>query len=71
MSVSLGSECVWPFLTAARTSSAVAGATAELVRVAVRNGQTHALPKLTDTLLALHLAVLAHRRWPASPTAGT
>jgi AcrR family transcriptional regulator len=50
---------------------ALAGASTELVRRAVRNGQTHALPKLTDTILALHLAVLAHRRWPGSPAAGT
>ena len=50
---------------------ALAGATAELVRAAVSNGQTDALPKLTDTLLALHLAVLAHQRWPGSPTAPT
>lgn len=46
--------------------AAVAGATVTLVRSAVRNGQTHALPKLEDTLLSLHLAVLAARPWPAA-----
>jgi AcrR family transcriptional regulator len=43
---------------------ALAGATAELVRSWVRSAQTHALPKLEDTLVALHLAVLAARPWP-------
>jgi AcrR family transcriptional regulator len=43
---------------------ALAGATAELVRTGVRAAQTHALPKLEDTLVALHLAVLAARPWP-------
>jgi len=43
---------------------ALAGATAELVRSGVRAAQTHALPKLEDTLVALHLAVLAARPWP-------
>lgn len=45
---------------------ALAGATAELVRSAVRNGQITALPGLEDTLVSLHLAVLAGRRWPAT-----
>lgn len=45
---------------------ALAGATAKLVRTAVRNGQTHALPTLEDTLVSLHLAVLAARPWPAT-----
>jgi AcrR family transcriptional regulator len=48
---------------------ALAGATLELVRTRVRAGQTHALPKLADTLLSLHLAVLAARRWPAAGVA--
>jgi len=43
---------------------ALAGATAELVRSGVRAAQTHALPRLEDTLVALHLAVLAARPWP-------
>jgi AcrR family transcriptional regulator len=46
---------------------ALAGATAELVRSGVRAAQTHALPKLEDALVALHLAVLAAQPWPASP----
>jgi AcrR family transcriptional regulator len=41
------------------------GATAELVRSAVRAGKTDTLPELEDTLVALHLAVLAARPWPA------
>jgi AcrR family transcriptional regulator len=43
---------------------ALAGATAELVRSGVRAAQTHALPQLEDTMVALHLAVLAARPWP-------
>jgi AcrR family transcriptional regulator len=48
---------------------ALAGATAELVRSWVSAGKTDALPELEDTLVALHLAVLAARPWtaPASP----
>jgi AcrR family transcriptional regulator len=45
---------------------ALAGATAELVRSAVRAAQTHALPELEDIMVALHLAVLAARPWPKS-----
>jgi len=45
---------------------ALAGATTELVRSWVRAAQTHALPKLEDTLVSLHLAVLAGRPWPAA-----
>jgi len=45
---------------------ALEGAIAKLVRTAVRNGQTAALPEMEDTLLALHLAVLAARPWPAA-----
>ncbi len=44
---------------------ALAGATVELVRSTVRAGQTDALPELEDTLVSLHLAVLAGRPWPA------
>jgi AcrR family transcriptional regulator len=43
---------------------ALAGATDELVRSTVRAGRTHALPRLEDTLVSLHLAVLAARPWP-------
>ena len=44
---------------------ALAGATVELVRSMVRAGRTDALPDLEQTLVALHLAVLAGRPWPA------
>jgi AcrR family transcriptional regulator len=43
---------------------AIEGAVAKLMRTAVRNGQTDALPKMEDTVLSLHLAVLAARPWP-------
>jgi AcrR family transcriptional regulator len=42
----------------------LAGATAELVSVRVRGGRTAELPQLEDTLVALHMAVLAGRSWP-------
>jgi AcrR family transcriptional regulator len=42
---------------------ALAGATAELVRVRVRGGQPDSIPGLEDTIVALHLAVMAGRRW--------
>ncbi len=45
---------------------ALAGATAELVRSYVSADKTEALPDLEDTLVALHLAVLAGQRWPAT-----
>jgi hypothetical protein len=44
---------------------ALAGATDELVRSTVRAGRTDALPGLEETLVSLHLAVLAARAWPA------
>jgi AcrR family transcriptional regulator len=44
---------------------ALAGATAELVRSRVTIGKTESLPELEDTLVALHLAVLAGQPWPA------
>jgi AcrR family transcriptional regulator len=44
---------------------ALAGATAELARSMVYAGRTDALPDLEDTLVALHLAVMAGRPWPA------
>lgn len=42
---------------------ALAGATAELIRSWVSADKTEALPELEDTLVALHLAVLAARPW--------
>jgi AcrR family transcriptional regulator len=44
---------------------ALAGATTELVRAEVRRGRTGNLAGLEDTLVALHLAVLAARPWPS------
>ena len=44
---------------------ALAGAADELVRSLVRAGRTDALPGLEETLVSLHLAVLAARPWPA------
>lgn len=50
---------------------ALAGATAELVRAEVRRGRIGNLPGLEDTLVALHLAILAARPWQAGqPPAG-
>jgi AcrR family transcriptional regulator len=46
---------------------ALAGGTAELVRSLVRVGRTDALPELGETLVSLHLAVLAARPWPPTP----
>ncbi len=40
---------------------ALAGATAQLVRAQLSQGMTGTLPELEDTLVALHLAVLAAR----------
>ena len=42
---------------------ALAGATGELVRVTVRADRTKELPDLEDTLVSLHLAVMAGRAW--------
>lgn len=47
----------------------LSGASTELVSVRVRRGRTAELPDLEGTLVALHLAVLAARPWPA-PVAG-
>jgi AcrR family transcriptional regulator len=44
---------------------ALAGAGDELVRSVVRAGKTDALGDLEETLVSLHLAVLAGRRWPS------
>jgi AcrR family transcriptional regulator len=41
----------------------LAGAATELLRSMVRAGRTDALPDLADTLVSLHLAVLAARPW--------
>jgi hypothetical protein len=48
---------------------ALSGATAELVRSWVGAGRTEELPELEDTLVSLHLAVMAARPWPAASTA--
>ena len=45
---------------------ALVGATAELVRAMVLAGRTDALPELEETLVSLHLAVLAGNPWPAA-----
>ena len=42
---------------------ALAGATTELVRAEVRRGRTDAVTGLEDTVVALHLAVLAGQPW--------
>jgi hypothetical protein len=42
---------------------ALAGATAELVRAEVRHDRIRAIAALQDTLVALHLAVLAGQPW--------
>ena len=42
---------------------ALAGATAELVRSRVRRGEADAIPALEDTIVSLHLAIMAGRRW--------
>lgn len=44
---------------------ALAGATAELVRTEVRHDRVRGIPHLEDTLVALHLAILAARPWHA------
>jgi len=50
---------------------ALAGATGELVRDMVTGGHTERLPLLEDTLVGLHLAVLAAQPWGERlPTAG-
>jgi AcrR family transcriptional regulator len=48
---------------------ALAGGTAELARSLVRVSRTDALPELEETLVSLHLAVLAGRPWPPGSTA--
>jgi AcrR family transcriptional regulator len=56
----------WPPVPA-EVYLALAGAVSELVRAVVRAGRTDTLPGLEDTLVSLHLAVLAARPWPATP----
>jgi len=53
----------WPAVPA-QAYQALAGATLELVRSQVSADKTDSLPELEDTVVALHLAVLAGRRWP-------
>jgi AcrR family transcriptional regulator len=53
----------WPSVPA-EAYLALAGATVELVRSMVRAGWADALPELEETLVSLHLAVLAARPWP-------
>jgi AcrR family transcriptional regulator len=53
----------WPTVPA-EAYLALAGAMAQLVRSMVRAGRTDALPELEETLVSLHLAVLAARPWP-------
>ncbi len=49
---------------------ALAGATAELVRAKVRMSDPDAIRDLEDTIVCLHLAVMAGRRWDAGPGPG-
>ena len=44
---------------------ALSGASIELIRPIVRAGQTDSLPGLEETLMSLHMAVLAARPWTA------
>lgn len=53
----------WPAVPP-ETYVGLAGGTAELVRSMVRVGMTRALPSLEDTVVSMHLAVLAARPWP-------
>lgn len=55
----------WPVVPYA-AYYALGGATAELVRSEVRRGAFQALPGLADTVVALHLAVLAAQPWPGA-----
>lgn len=64
----------WPAVPAG-AYLALAGATGELVRATVRADRTKELPDLEDTLVSLHLAVMAGRPWgrltAGPPRAGT
>ena len=57
----------WPPVPA-EAYLALAGGTAELVRSRVRVARTDELPELEETLVSLHLAVLAGRPWPPTPS---
>jgi len=52
----------WPVVPA-EAYMAIAGATGELVRSLVRADRAKELPDLEDTVVALHLAVMAGRPW--------
>ena len=54
----------WPSVPG-QAYEALSGATSELVRPVVRAGQTDTLPSLEETLMSLHLVVLAARPWNA------
>lgn len=45
----------------------LSGAATQLVSMRVRQGRTDELPDLEDTLVALHMGVLAARPWPVQP----
>jgi hypothetical protein len=45
--------------------ASLAGASAELARSLVYADRTEPLPDLEETLVSLHLAVLAGRTWPS------
>ena len=47
----------------------LAGATAELVKAKVRADVTGQVPELEDTVVALHLVVMAGQTWPAASAA--
>jgi AcrR family transcriptional regulator len=59
----------WPVVPEAAYIG-LSGACAELVRCQVRADRTRALPELEDTLVWLHLAVLAAKPWPAPAVLG-
>ena len=54
----------WPSVPG-QAYRALSGASHELIRPVVRAGETRALPSLEETLVSLHLAVLADRSWTA------
>jgi AcrR family transcriptional regulator len=49
---------------------ALVGGTTQLLRSAVRGGHADALRNLEDTLISLHMAVLAGRPWPSADALG-
>jgi AcrR family transcriptional regulator len=54
----------WPSVPD-KAYEALSGAVTELIRPIVRAGQTDSLPGLVETLMSLHMAVLAARPWTA------